>query len=285
LARGAASGTLRGVIAHHVSPAGDWELVTRRPHPALAPLVHRGYLGYVEDGAPVRRLEVPHQAIPVILNLGPAIAVSGRERAGSFVAGLHDRAVTTEHAGRQLGIQMDLTPLGARRLLGVPMGELARRVVELEAVLPGGLTDRLADADGWEARFDLLDAVLLARLHAAPAPPPDVAFAWSRLCQTHGAIRIAQLCEELNCSRRHLSGRFAEDVGLPPKAVARILRFRRVLTLLDAEGGAARFADVAVAGGYCDQSHLNRDFRQLASCTPAEYLASRLPEGLGVAAA
>jgi hypothetical protein len=33
------------VIVHHRSPAGDWETVVRAPHPALAPLVRRGYTG------------------------------------------------------------------------------------------------------------------------------------------------------------------------------------------------------------------------------------------------
>jgi AraC-like DNA-binding protein len=274
------------VIEHRVSPAGDWETVTRLPHPALRPLIARGYVGYREAGGPLRRLEVPHQAITVILNLGPPIAVTGWEGGGgSFVAGLHDRAVVTEHAGEQLGIQLDVAPLGARMLFGLPMGELARRVVDLDALLPRDLADRLADASSWAARFDLLDAVLLARLERSAPPRPDVAFAWRRLGETHGGIGIGALCAELGCSRRHLSGRFAEDVGLAPKAIARILRFRRVLALLDGPAGAARLAEIAAAGGYYDQPHLNRDFRELAGCTPGAYLASRLPGGRGVAAA
>jgi AraC-like DNA-binding protein len=169
-------------------------------------------------------------------------------------------------------------------LLGLPMREIARRVVDLGALVPGALVDRLADAPGWEARFDLLDAFLLARLERAAPPRPDVAFAWSRLVATHGAVDVGQLCAELGCSRRHLAARFGEEVGLGPKAVGRILRFRRVLALLGTEEGRGRFADVAAAGGYADQPHLNRDFRALAGCTPSEYLARVLPEGRGVAA-
>src|SRR3954464_11943209 len=87
----------------------------------------------------------------------------------------------------------------------------------------------------------------------------------------------------MGCSRRRLAARFGDDVGLAPKAVGRILRFQRVLQLLAAEGGAGRFAQIAAAGGYYDQPHLNRDFRDLAGCTPTEYLARVLPEGRGVA--
>ncbi|MCW2984554.1 MAG: AraC family transcriptional regulator [Conexibacter sp.] len=271
------------MIAHHVSPAGDWESVTRPPHPALAPLVHRGYVGYVEHGGPLRRLETPHEAITVIVNLGPPIAVLGWGAQRSFVAGLHDRAVVTEHAGEQCGIQLDLTPLGARMLFGLPMRELARRVVDLGALVPDAVVERMGQTADWAARFAALDAFLLARLDRAVAPRPDVAFAWGRLRETHGAVGVAQLCAELGCSRRHLSARFGDEVGLGPKAVGRILRFRRVLELLARADGAARLGEIAAAGGYCDQPHLNRDFRELAGCTPGEYLARVLPGGRGVA--
>jgi hypothetical protein len=91
--------------------------------------VRRGYVGYAERGVPLRRREVAYDAIVVILNLGPPIAVDGWGPGGSFVAGLHDRASVTAHAGDQLGIQLDLEPVAAPMLLGLPMGELARRIV------------------------------------------------------------------------------------------------------------------------------------------------------------
>ena len=48
---------------------------------------------------------------------------------GSFAAGPYLRPVVTEHDGEQEGIQVDLEPLAARRLLGLPMSELTERCV------------------------------------------------------------------------------------------------------------------------------------------------------------
>jgi AraC-like DNA-binding protein len=250
-------------------------MITRPPHPALAPLVQRGYFGYTEStGAPLVRVETPYPSIVVIVNLGPPLQV-GDGHFGSFVAGLTDAPVRIGHPGEQAGIQLDLTPQGARMLLGVPMRELARDVVELDALVPAEVVRRLRSLEAWEARFAALDAFLLTRLRDATAPRPDVTFAWSRLVQTGGAVGVAQLCAELGCSRRHLAARFGDEVGLGPKAVARILRFQRALALLD--GGRASLAAVAAAGGFFDQPHFNREFRAMAGCTPGEYLGARVP--------
>lgn len=54
---------------------------------------------------------------------------------------------------------------------------------------------------------------------------------------------------------------FREQVGLAPKAVARILRFEGLCRRLGAD--PARWADIASECGYHDQAHLNGDFRQL----------------------
>ncbi len=262
----------------------SWEAIRRGPDARLRGAV-LSYTGYVEHAAaPMRRLEVPFAGIPLILSLGPSLLVDG-VRHRSFVAGLGDTATLTEYAGEQRGIQVDLTPLGARRLLGLPMSELARRVVALEDVigaLAPRLVERLHDAAGWEARFALLDDVLLGRLAGARPVAPEIEHAWVRLKRADGAVAVATLAAEVGWSRRHLGARFQHDVGLPPKAVARILRFERVTRTLRAGCGGA-LADIAYACGYADQAHLNRDFRAFAGTTPTAFVARLLPGGAGVA--
>ncbi len=263
-----------------------WDAETGTPDRRLRGLVS-SYTGYVEFApAPLRRLEAATMRIPMILSLGPTILVGG-ERFGSFVAGPDDRSVVTEHAGDQLGVEVNLTPLGARRLLAVPLLEIARRVVALaDLVGPEGevLVARLQEAPDWDARFALLDAALLRRLDAAPPVRAEVVQAWSLLEASHGAVGVEALARRVGWSRRHLASRFAQDIGVPPKTAARILRFERVTSLLRS-GRALSLADAAYDCGYADQSHLNRDFRSLAGTTPGDYAARVMPAGRGVAAA
>ena len=56
---------------------------------------------------------------------------------------------------------------------------------------------------------------------------------------------------------------------MPPKTVARLIRFERAVDLLRTSPGM-RMADLAADCGYFDQAHLNREFRSLAEMTPRE---------------
>jgi len=269
-------------------PGGEAFLVVGRPDPRLRALVRR-YVDFAERApGPRTRLEVPSGELVAIVDLGDGWTVGqGRTpptRLRSFAGGLHDGPARTGHGGRARCVQLDLTPLGARALLGVPPGELAHRCVPLDALLGAQarrLVEALDAAGSWEARFDHLDRLLLAR--AADAEGwlrPDVAWAWRRLVETGGTVRVDALARELGCSRRHLAARFGEQVGLAPKAFARVLRFRRAAELLDR---GARPAEAAALAGYADQPHLTREFRALSGRTPAAHAAAAL-ETAGLAA-
>jgi AraC-like DNA-binding protein len=265
--------------------------IERAPHPALTGVVRR-YCGYDHDsGVPTRRREVAQDEVTIILSLGPLLRVGGPEHPsdcyGSFVAALTDTFAITEHDGALRGIEVNLSPLGAHMVFGVAMHELSSKLVlPLEDVLgadAGELVERLACAPGWPERFAVLDGFVLGRVQRARRPSPDVDWAWRRLRATGGLVPVGELARELGCSRRHLIGRFREQVGPAPKTAARLVRFQRTVRLLERHDGG-RFAEIAQRCGYYDQAHMNREFRQLAGTAPGEFVARLLPGGLGVAA-
>jgi AraC-like DNA-binding protein len=105
---------------------------------------------------------------------------------------------------------------------------------------------------------------------------PKVAWARRRLHESGGQVPVAQLVREVGWSRRHFTARFREQVGLPPKTLARVLRFERAARMGERRGSRS-WADVAAACGYYDQAHLVRDFQDLAGCTPTEFERGLLP--------
>jgi AraC-like DNA-binding protein len=265
-------------------------MVERDPHSRLRAHVRR-YVGYAERWrSPLRRREMPSGDIVLVISFGPAISVTdpaaeegSLARHTSFVAGLHDGFAVTEHGGDQHGLQVDLTPLGAFQFFGLPMSAVAHRVTPFEDVFGSGATllaEQLYEAQSWEERFSLLDATIARRLAERLPASPDVAWAWRRLTETDGRVAIGMLTDELGCSRRHLTARFREQVGISPKTFARILRFDRAVRRLRRDG-EERLVEIAYDCGYYDQAHFNRDFRRFAGSTPTEFLARRLPDGGG----
>jgi len=118
------------------------------------------------------------------------------------------RSVETEHAGGQAGVEVVLTPLGARAILGMPLRELADVMVPLDAVLGRRASlwvDELAAARDWTERFAILDRILIARLGGAADVPPPLVRAMNGLTESAGQVRVDSLAAGVGWSRRHLS--------------------------------------------------------------------------------
>jgi AraC-like DNA-binding protein len=272
------------------SPTARWEMINGAPGSGLGGVVE-AYCGYSERSLrPVSRREFAAARVVLIVGFGDPLLVvdaSGRDsgrRLSSFVAGPGEGVTRTEHAGAQDGVEVRLTPLGAYQLLGVPIGELAERVVGLDDVLGRvgtQLSEQLADAVDWKTRFGLLDRAFTRAAARGPRPDRNLVAALSRLERRHGDLAIGELLMDTGWSRRRLGERFRAQIGLTPKSAARILRFSRARDLLTRPGHRS-IASIALSCGYYDQAHFNRDFRALAGCTPTEYLAAQLADVPGI---
>jgi AraC-like DNA-binding protein len=279
-------------LTHHTSELGRWESAVSRPHPSVEPYVREYFGGTEQTHAPLCRRELPADVAPIIINFGAPFRFydpsdpSRWTEARSFMAGAFDTYVLVGSTGSYACVQINFTILGARMFFGRPMVELANRVVSLEEAF-GAEARRLEmdlyDARDWGARFDLLDAVIAARIARAKLPPPAVTHVMRRLVRSHGGAAIGALAGEVGWSHKHLIAQFTEQIGLAPKTLARVLRFGQAADRL-AQATGGHLADIAIDCGYYDQSHFTRDFRAFAGVTPTELLASRLPNRGGFVA-
>jgi AraC-like DNA-binding protein len=252
-----------------------WPRLTAQPHPLLRALLRRGYAGFTEATSP-RRLVLPATAsVPLVVRLADS-----PYRPPAFVMGAHGTATVLEGECAPSYVEVLLAPLGAYRLLGLPLAELSGRTVDLADVLGADgrrLAEQLRETPGWGRRFGLLDRFLLARLAVGPRPAPEVARAWARLEASGGKAPIGRIAEEVGWSHRHLIARFRQQVGVPPKTAARLVRLNGVWRRLDQARGPLDWGLVAAEAGYADQAHLVRDFRQFTGTTPTGFQAWTLP--------
>jgi len=256
------------------------EAVTGRPAPALAGLV-TVYRGYRYTGFPPgRHVGLPGRHITFVLSLEDPLEVSwprGAVSTTATIGGLHADPVTITHTGTQVGVHVDVLPTALPVLFGLPPGELTGTVVALADVVGATvgreLEERVRAARSWPARFAAIDRVLLRGRRSTLPPSREVLRAWDLLVHSQGAVPVTALAHEVGWSRRHLSERFGREVGLPPKVLARVVRFQAAVDLLK-QDPARSLADLAAVAGYADQSHLNRDFRTLAGASPTQWLAA-----------
>jgi AraC-like DNA-binding protein len=119
-----------------------------------------------------------------------------------------------------------------------------------------------------ENRISTLNKFFLSQLNREPRQ------AWENclheMMQTKGAGRINQLSFSNGISEKHLHRKFIEKVGLSPKQLARILRFREAKNKIENQGFVS-LGDLAFTLGYNDHAHLTKSFKELAGITPSEF--------------
>jgi AraC-like DNA-binding protein len=267
------------VLTRRVSERGVHE-TAQRAGAAGSPAIVRHYVGYEEweESGFVRR-EMARHGVALILGFGDSMEVFADEvedpvrTMGAFVVGNQTASSLTGVRGHQLGVQVELTPVGALALFG-DVADLNDAVVPLDEAFGARgtrLVERLSETGSWEARLKLLDESF--GCDNAPGLSPEVAWLRRQLEASKGRARVEPLMDETGWSRRHVTARFRRQLGVAPKAYARLLRFDHASELLGALSPGRTLADVAMAAGYYDQSHLTRDFVALAGMTPAVYAA------------
>jgi AraC-like DNA-binding protein len=268
-------------------------LLQREPPPALRPFVGTLWAGEpVACGPAFRERVLPtgHMHLVFRSSAHPLrILDDPRDRGGVTFA---DAVVGGVRAGPYLrevlpdgaSVGAELRAGACMTLFDVPADVLAGRHVPLED-LWGAETmhacDRIFSARGASARLDAFTEILAARLPCVHGLHPAVAAA---LAGSGESRDVHAMVAASGYSHRHFIAVFERETGLTPKRFCRVQRFRRLLADA-ASHPALSWTDLALAHGYSDPSHFNREFRAFAGITPGEYrrAAPRYPHHVPLA--
>src|SRR5215472_14728282 len=144
------------------------------PGPELRPFVAWA-TGYRQAGVPPQRHRgLPSPWLTLIVTLDDPLVIEShpdpRQPGAAYdtlLGGLHTSPALITHDGRQSGVQLGLTPLGARRLAGLPAGELAQTDLAATDVLGGfaaELRERVAAERAWDRRFAVIGSLFGRRV-------------------------------------------------------------------------------------------------------------------------
>jgi AraC-like DNA-binding protein len=278
----------------YASERGGWEFLVAPPPPDLTGVVEafwisRGRVTFLHEKI------LPQNNIELMFNLERPFGVPNRPPQDrsfkrAWIAGMQQEwlmvAPKYDAADPSYLLSVRMPPLGAYRVLDMPLSEIAHDVIELDATLGdqvNAVRDELGNTSDAGMQFAVLCEFVRRRLaRSRTIVRSDAQAAIAALTASHGAERIEDLCRSLHVSRKHLRTLMLSHVGLAPKVYARMFRFRRVVDVVQSRRAACDWAQLAMTCGYYDQSHFNREFREFSGMTPAEFASSGSVDGLTV---
>lgn len=227
------------------------------------------------DGHEMRERVLPDGAVRLVFNFGDAPSAGGGDGLAVEAIGASAAPAVVRMRGKVEGLSVTLRPGAAACLLGLPAGEIGGGAVHLDALWRGegsALLERMAEAPGDAQRVALLHAALLHRLRGSRIAGNDIATHAARLiAASEGRLPLRDAAAAVGVGERRLQQLFHAHVGLSPRAWSRLARMHGCLRTLRRRP-APDWADLALEGGFYDQSHLVNEFRALCGVTPTEFL-------------
>ena len=200
-----------------------------------------------------------------------------RRFSGAMVAGAYARPFVIDAQQHASVIGVHFRPGGAFPFLSVTADELEGRHVDLEALWGTGareLRERLCVAGEFTTRCRLLERALIEHAFRSMEHHYAVRYALGAFNDGAPDTTIRDVARKIGISQRQFIQVFAQEVGLTPKLFCRLRRFQRAFLSLHC-CPAPDWSQLVLDGGYSDQSHFIRDFRDFSGLQPTEFLAQR----------
>lgn len=239
-------------------PATPTGLMARAPHRALSSFVSHYWLGLANTDPTYAIL--PDGCVDLVFEI-----TSSGWRGWAYGTTTRPTEIALTFGSHYLGVRFK--PGQSRHFIDACGAELANAREDLDTLvsLPGHLI-RSCVLTG--AVFDELDRLLLGLLCRCSPRASYVDHVVHQIRAARGNVRIEEIAARVGKSRRQVERSFLETVGMTSKLYASIVRLEHAADLIRAQTQLA-LADVAVAAGYADQSHMTRDFVRLARTSPA----------------
>lgn len=192
-----------------------------------------------------------------------------------FIHGQLKRYMEVEPSGRVGIFSVRFKPAGLGRFIDRDMSALNDKVIPLEDLWGNDAINfelKILEAENHLQRISITEEFLLTKLCGDGSVHKLLADCVAKVIESNGSSSIESICSEFSIGKRQLERLFISGVGLSPKFVSRIIRFNHALQLIENNSGG-NFTSVAFEGGFYDQAHFIKDFRELTGLNPKQYFA------------
>lgn len=160
-------------------------------------------------------------------------------------------------------VAVSFYPHGIKALFGIDGCETMDSVIDLHHFIPCDVIEKITDARHTHARVTLLDAYLVKQLNQMK-PIDGRVEDFLHLCPS---VNYRRQLKDYGISERQFDRKFLQSIGFTPSYYKRVVRFESALYRIQ-QGHYTSLADLAYELGYADQSHFNKEFKQLSGSTP-----------------
>jgi len=243
------------------------------PPPALRPFIRTlwTYAAPEPSGA-VQRI-APDGCPELVIDLAAPYEEQGedgvfRPQPPVIFAGQMTRPMAIRPVGPVEIVAARFEPDAARDFLGRPLIEATDRRLDLVARLAGFAAPPGDPAGQAAVLSDWLEGQRrTGDWRIDPAVRAEVA----------AAEREGEAPSLSSADRRALQRRFRDRVGVAPRTLRSVFRFRRIFDhALGQDADAASWLEAGLAAGYFDQPQMARDFRRFLGCTATEWAREQM---------
>ncbi|HEY6977329.1 MAG TPA: helix-turn-helix domain-containing protein [Chitinophagaceae bacterium] len=177
-----------------------------------------------------------------------------------------DKDVATETIG------IEFNPRGAYRFFHFTLNDIQNQIYSLSDVLGNGgkrLIEQINNTTPVQQKIVLLQQFLLNQLSLQDE---DLIFEYcvQRIIFSKGKITVKELEKKTGYSSRWLNMKFNDKLGVSPKNLCSIIRFRQYYQSL-INGNEKSFSRNDFYEFYYDQSHFIKDFKRFTGLPPAKF--------------
>ncbi|NRA13719.1 MAG: AraC family transcriptional regulator [Crocinitomicaceae bacterium] len=137
------------------------------------------------------------------------------------------------------------------------------------------LEKSILSAKANEDRVKIIETFLLERLIDPEVADRIAKSSLEILMRLNGQISVTELSDELQINRKQLQRRLTSVIGLSPKQLSKIIRLQATLKMLE-DDQSTNLTSVAYDGGYFDQAHFIKDFKEFTGVSPKQFYADNL---------
>ena len=248
------------------------------PSVALQPFVHH-YWVLKTAGVSMSNIIMPEGSLHWMFHRKKSFDVDSISQEGvkASATGLYDKAIRISSTEDVELITVFFQPYAASAIMGMPCRVLSFDNIDFESLEMmefKELKRHVLNADTTEECIDMIEDFIMRRLIKTQGSP------YLRQLQSvfdvmkaKPDVRIDELASVACLSERQFRRVFMDNVGMTPKQIQRIMRFRKATNEIILSSPES-LDHVLYSNGYTDHSHFNHEFHDIVGISPTEYIAS-----------